>query len=195
MNAELKWTKISNQKLFEYEALVELFFALNNSNHLHFHALIFDSHRVNFNLIKEKQSDQVLSRLYFQLIVHKFARLYPRDAGMAVCLDHRNSSTPLGDLRRMINATLARDHKIGSNPVKQLVSNDSKLDDILQLNDVILGAVCATRNGKHLLENTRPAKRRIAELVLEKSGLTTFDVSSAPGIHRFSVWSFQTARK
>ncbi|GAO39354.1 hypothetical protein SCH01S_29_00420 [Sphingomonas changbaiensis NBRC 104936] len=190
MRAELKWSKVSNQKSSEYTALAELFFALNNSNHIHFHALVFDSHKVDFSRIGERDHDKVLSRLYYQLLVHKFAKLYPNDVGMCVCLDHRNSSTPLEDLRRMINATLARDHAIPHNPVKQLVSQDSCDDDILQLNDVILGAVCAARNSKHLLVETRAAKRDLAQFVLEKSGLRSFENNSPRSVHRFTVWNF-----
>jgi hypothetical protein len=192
MKSELKWSKISNQKTDEYKAFVDLFFTLNNSNKLHFHALIFDSHKTDFRKIGGvRDKDKVLSRLYYQLLVHKFAKIYPSDVGMCVCLDHRNSSTPLEDLRRMINATLARDHEITHNPIKQLISQDSCDDDLLQLNDVILGAVCHARNGKHLLVETRPAKREIAQLVLDKSGLGTFEQSSPRGVHRFSVWNFQ----
>jgi hypothetical protein len=91
----------------------------------------------------------------------------------------------------MINATLARDHAIPHSPIKQLVSQDSCDDDVLQINDVILGAVCAARNGKHLLIETRQAKRDIAHLVLEKCGLNSFEHSSPRGVHRFSVWNFQ----
>jgi hypothetical protein len=191
MTAELKWSRVSNQKFEEYKAFVDLFFALNNSNQIHFHALVFDSHKANHKKFNNGDSDVGLSKLYYQLIVHKFAKLYPSEQGMCVCLDHRNSSTPLNDLREMINSTLARDHGIPHRPVKQLVSQDSKADDLLQLNDVILGAVCHSRNGKHLLAETRPAKRDIAQLVLNQSGLTTFDENSPRNVHRFSVWQFE----
>jgi hypothetical protein len=168
---------------------------MNSANHIHFHALIFDSHKTDYKRIGERDSDKVLSRLYYQLLVHKFAKIYPNTEGMCVCLDHRNSSTPLEDLRRMINATLARDHNITHGPVKQLVSMDSCCDDILQINDVILGAVCAARNGKHLLVETREAKRTIAQQVLDKSGLKTFERSSPRGVRRFSVWAFDGSKR
>jgi hypothetical protein len=91
----------------------------------------------------------------------------------------------------MLNATAARDLNIPFGPVKQLISRDSKSDDILQMNDVILGAVCSARNGKHLLAETRPAKRRIAELVVEKSGLGSFDRDSYQKVNRFTIWNFR----
>lgn len=191
MKAELKWSRISNQKSEEYKALVDLFFALNNANQVHFHALVFDSHQANHRKYNNGDRDVGLSKLYYQLIVHKFAKLYPTEEGMCVCLDHRNSSTPLNDLRDMINSTLARDHQIDHKPLKQLISQDSCDDDLLQLNDVILGAVCHSRNGKHLLAETRPAKRDVAQMVLQKSGLRSFDENSPRDIQRFTVWQFK----
>lgn len=191
MKAELKWSRISNQKCEEYKALVELFFALNNANQVHFHALVFDSHQANHQRYNNGDRDVGLSKLYYQLIVHKFAKLYPTEEGMCVCLDHRNSSTPLNEMRDMINSALARDHEIDNRPLKQLVSQDSCDDDLLQLNDVVLGAICHIRNGKHLLAETRAAKREVSQLVLQKSGLNSFDENSPRNIQRFTVWQFR----
>lgn len=85
--------------------------------------------------------------------------------------------------------TASRDHGLHHAPVAQLVSKDSKTDDILQMNDLILGAVCAVRNGRHLLAEGRASKRAIAELVLAKSGLSSFDRDSPKTVHRFTVWN------
>lgn len=195
MHSELKWSKISNQKLNEYRALVDLFFALNSTNHVQFHAVVFDSHSWNHNKYNNGDSDIGLSKLYYDLILHKFVRRCGvSDNSLFVCLDHRNSSTPLEDLRKMLNAAAARDHALTHRPVAQLISRDSKADCILQLNDVILGGVCAIRNGKHLLDGTRAAKREIAMMILEKSGLTTFDIDSPRSINRFTVWNKRPRR-
>lgn len=191
MNAELKWSKVSNQKEAEYRALVDLFFALNNANYLHFHSIIFDSHRANHKKFNNGDADIGLSKLYYQLILHRFSRYYPHAEGMCVCLDRRNSSTSLSDLRDMLNAGIAKTHGISGDPIKQVVSQESHDDDLLQLNDVILGAVCAARNGKHKLVTGRASKRNLAQLVLEKSGLESFEQDSARGVTRFSVWNMR----
>ena len=44
MTKELKWTKITNQKLKAYDSLVQYFFAMNNTNICQFHCVIFDNH-------------------------------------------------------------------------------------------------------------------------------------------------------
>lgn len=190
MNSELKWSKISNQKETEYRWLVDYFFALNNSNRLQFHAIIFDSHAWNHRKFNDGEGDTGLSKLYYQLLLHKFMCRCGPHGSLYVCMDHRNSKTSLEDLKRMLNAAGDRDHQL-SCCLKQLVSKHSHDDDLLQLNDVILGAVCAVRNGKHLLADYRRSKRLIALDVLEKSGLQQFDRDSPRDIHRFTVWNMR----
>lgn len=190
MRSEMKWSKVSNQKIKEYQAFVEIFFALNASNQLQFHCLIFDSHQWNHKKYNGGDADIGLSKLYYDLLLHKFVKPCGSNGNtLFACLDHRNSSTSLHDLRRMLNSTAARDHGLAHQPLAQLVSRDSKSDCILQLNDVILGAVSAVRNGKHLLVCTREAKRKIALSVLENSGLQTFETDSHKRLNKFTVWN------
>lgn len=191
MKAELKWSKISTGKLNEYERLVEIFFALNSTNQAHFYAIVFDSHQWSHKRYNNGDADVGLSKLYYQVALQKFIRYCGRAGTCAICVDHRYSSTSLHDLRRMLNAAAKRDLGMDHEPLKQLVSNDSKADDILQINDIVLGAVCAVRNGRHLLADSSPAKRRIANLVLEKSGLGTFEKDSPANINRFTIWNMR----
>ncbi len=190
MKAELKWSKISDQKETEYKWLVDYFFALNNSNKLHFHAIVFDSHAWNHQKYNEGEGDTGLSKLYYQLLLHKFICKCGSAGSLYACMDHRNSKTSLEELRRMLNAASVRDHGLNS-PLKQLVSKHSHDDDLLQLNDVILGAVCAVRNNKHLLADYRKSKRLIAMDVLEKSGLQSYERDSPKEINRFTIWNMR----
>jgi hypothetical protein len=191
MKAELKWSKISDQKQDEYKALVDYFFALNNKNHVEFHSLIFDSHQWNHQKYNKGDGDIGLSKLFYQLLLHRFVKTYGNHGSLYIRLDHRNSSTSLESLRRMLNSGVAKEYDVKHNPVKQLVSMDSKQCDILQMNDVILGAVCAARNGKHLIDGGKISKKNIANIVLEKSGLTTFDINSPAHVHRFTIWNMR----
>jgi hypothetical protein len=91
----------------------------------------------------------------------------------------------------MLNKAAARDHGITTEPFKVIEPADSKQCDILQLNDVILGAVCAARNDRHLLESGRVSKREIAEPVLEKSGLSSFAMDTPKPMNRFTIWNMK----
>lgn len=191
MHSELKLAKVSNQKNNEYKALVEYFFAMNNLNLLQFHCIIFDNHGANHAKYNQGDQDVGLSKLYYQLMVRRFGRTCGPEGDLCVCVDRRNSSTSLADLLRMANAGIVRDCNLERAPLKQLIPLDSHKDDLLQLNDVILGAVCAARNGKHLLAAGRQSKRDLAQLVLEKSGLNSFETNSPRGVSRFTVWNLR----
>lgn len=190
MFSELKWSKISDQKVEQYAALVDLFFALNNNNMVQFHSVIFDSHKWKHNKYNGGDRDVGLSKLYYSLILHKFVKRCAKDGSLFVCLDKRNSSTSLHALRSMLNSAARRDFGVNE-PLGQLTARDSKQDDLLQMNDVILGAVSAIRNGKHLLANGRKSKKEIAEKVLEMSGIEKFSSDSPSTVHRFTVWNFR----
>jgi hypothetical protein len=187
MRGELKWTKVTDQKVEQYRA----FFALNNINALQFHAIVFDNHRANNKRYNDGDDDKALSKLYYELMVHRFGRRCGPYGDLCVCVDQRNSSTSLSDLRRMANTSLARDYGVVNNPIRQILPQDSKVDDILQLNDVILGAVCAARNGRHLLAGGRQSKVELARSVLEASGLGSFDVDSPRRVKRFTIWNLR----
>lgn len=191
MLKELKWTKITDNKMKPYAALVDYFFGMNNANQCQFHCVIFDSHYWKHSKYNGGDGDIGLSKLYYQVLLHKFAKRCGPHGSLYVRLDRRNSSTSLNDLRDMLNSGYQKMTKGATSPFKAVESCDSKQCDILQLNDVILGAVCSARNGKHLLETTRNAKREIAGSVLERSGLLSFDQDTPRHVKRFSVWNMK----
>lgn len=193
MHAELKWSKISNQKERQYQKLIELFFALNNTNRVQFHCLIFDNHTWNHNKYKGSDNDIGLSKLYYQLLLHKFVKRCAKHGSLFACLDRRSSKTPLHELRNMINRSANNKLNVDGSPLKQLISRDSKQDDILQFNDVILGAVCAARNGRHLIAGGKTSKKYLAKLVLDNSGLKDFSKNSDQSVQRFTVWNFESS--
>ncbi len=48
MHAELKWTKVSNQKLSEYRSLVDLFFSLAGHDRLRLRLVLFVSTQLDY---------------------------------------------------------------------------------------------------------------------------------------------------
>jgi hypothetical protein len=49
MTKELKWSKVSVQKIKEYKVFIDYQFALTNTNKAHFSSVIFDTHQINHN--------------------------------------------------------------------------------------------------------------------------------------------------
>lgn len=194
MWSELKWEKISDQKENEYRYLIDYFFHLNQRGLLDFHSLIvpysrFDHKSINFN-----DRNLSLHKMYYQLILHRFCRYYASD-GAALYIFPDLSSRPFcaGDARRILNRGVRSRYGITHNPVRTVEPRDSAECDFLQLNDVILGAVSAHRNGRHLSSTGRESKRRLAEYVLRRSGFPSYEINTPAAERRsFTIWNLES---
>ena len=194
MFAELKWSKVSNQKIEAYKGLVDLYFSFLRRGGITFHVTTFDNHAWDHTRFNDGDPDLGISKLYYQMLLHQVVGRYGDLASLYICLDRRLSSTPLDKLHRILNAGAEKDYKLSFGPVRVLTAKDSKKDDILQINDVILGAVASYKNQRHLSEGARKAKVELAEYVLNRSGLTSYNKDSPPAKADFQIWNRKPRR-
>lgn len=190
MLAELKWSKVTNQKELEYRALIDMFFALNNANMLHFHALFSDTHKFNHKKFNESDSEMGIYKLYYQLLIFRVARVC-KNAQVHVIIDERHTNYSLSLLKTILNNGARKEFGFAHDVFRSVEPGVSHKNDMMQLHDVILGAVTTRRNGNHLIETTRIAKKNLSEHVLAQSGLRSYEYNTPPSNKRFSIWNFQ----
>tara|TARA_R110002111_G_scaffold262881_1_gene342666 strand:- start:7498 stop:8229 length:732 start_codon:yes stop_codon:yes gene_type:complete len=190
MYAELKWSKVSNQKFDAYLDFVDFFFSMRERGYLAFYATTFDNHRWDHRKYNDGDPDIGLSKLYYQMLLRQYIRQYGDLASLYVCMDRRRSSTSFEDLQKILNAGAAKDYGLDFGPVRMLTARDSKKSDMLQINDIILGAVAAHKNGKHKLNDTRAAKRDLANRVAEGAGVKEY-LTTGSANSSFSIWNFK----
>jgi hypothetical protein len=90
MHAELKWTKVSNQKFTEYRALVDLFFSVNRP--FHFKAIVVDTQEIDNRRYNKNDAELGFYKLMYQFLLHSFgAYLLPTDQCI-IFLDQRTTS-------------------------------------------------------------------------------------------------------
>ena len=166
MFAELKWSKVSNQKMEAYKDFIDLYFELMEAGTVAFHCATFDNTKWKHHLYNQGDRDLGLSKNYYQLILHQYIAKYGEQAGLFICLDRRFSRTKIPDLNKILNAGANQEYGLSFEPVRTLVARDSKTDDLLQINDVILGATSSVKNGRHQDPQTRSSKAELAKLVL-----------------------------
>ncbi len=194
MFSELKWSKVSNQKVAEYKALVDLYFDFVERGAVSFHATTFDNHMWDHKRFNENDPDIGISKLYYQMLLHQVISWYGDLASLYICLDRRNSTTPLEKLHRILNAGAGQSYNLTFGPVRVLTAKDSKKDDLLQINDVILGAVAALKNDRHKEPGARLAKTELAQYVFLKSGLRSYHIDSPPQKRDFQIWNRKPIR-
>jgi len=194
MFAELKWGKVSAGKIIEYRRFVDYFFALNDTDHVHFHALIIDTSQLDHRTYNKGDKELGFYKFYYQLLLHSFGRKYCRPGGddrFLVHLDERNSSYKLGTLKVVLNHGMNKKAGIDTAPFHAVEPRDSKQSELLQIADILLGAVGYQKNGYHLLVGAKPSKVELAAYIAEKAGLKNFIDGSPPGRSRFTLWNFQ----
>jgi hypothetical protein len=198
MNSELKWSKVTNQKLNEYKRFVDFFFALNNTDKLHFKCVIIDNHMVNHRKFADGDKEISFQKFYYQLLFHKFGCKYymsKYDTKFIVHPDHRNTKYSLEDLRNILNNGMAKKFGYDVRPFISIEPKHSHQSEPVQLNDIILGAIGFQKNGYHLLATSRTSKIELANYIAELAGLKNLANSTGYGKHRFDIWNLQFKKK
>lgn len=197
MRAELKWTKITNQMLPKYKRFVDYFFALNNNDKLHFHSIIIDNHQVNHKKFSDGDREVGFYKFYYQLLLHCFGKHYAinhqtkSEDSFIVHLDHRVSRYPIHQLRDILNNGMAKKYQIRHKPFLSIEPLDSKTSDLMQINDIIVGAIGFHKNAVDLIAGTRAAKIEIAKYIAEQAGLRTLAENTIFKRIRFKIWNFR----
>lgn len=186
--AEAKWAKVSNKKLSFYQDYMKVFFELNSKDILHFHALYIDTH----TFAKGHDPEVSFSKLVYQLLLHKFGRKYGDAHRLYAYLDERKTSENPEFMIPMLNADL---HKRGikTKPYKRIHYVKSHDHELIQVNDLIIGAVGSRKNGHHLVAGANVAKVTLGNEISAAAKTTApyawmITTRFAP---RFSIWNFK----
>jgi len=189
-HGEVKWIKVSNSKLQFYMDFVDVFFDFATTDVLHFHCLIADTTTFNHKLHNGGDAEIGFNKLIFQLLLHKFGRNYGKNYSLYAHLDERVTKDSPDKMRPMLNAAL-RKREIGTNPFKRISFQNSKSTDILQLNDLLIGAIGFRRNGHHLRDGAAPHKVMLANHIRQRVSTVQGRIkANSSNAWRFTVWNF-----
>jgi len=194
MRSELKWSKVTNQKYHEYRRFVDYFFALNNTDNLYFRSVVIDNHQVNHHKFNQGNKELGFYKFYYQLLLHCFGMPFFKEGEQTrfvVHPDHRNSDYKLNDLRLILNRGMSKKLGYEVSPFVSIEPKDSKHAELVQINDIILGAIGFQKNGYQLLAESRKAKIELAEYIAERAGLINLCNNTVRKANRFTIWNFQ----
>jgi hypothetical protein len=76
-------------------------------------------------------------------------------------------------------------------PFVSIIPRDSKKTDIIQIADIILGAIGFQKNGYDLLSGSKPSKKELCEYIAQKAGLKNLVENTPFHNERFTIWNFQ----
>jgi hypothetical protein len=183
-HGEMKWAKVSRTKLSAYKRVMDLFFSRDLADVAHFHSLVVDLTQQNNAAFNEGNREIGFNKEVFQL-ARKFGRLYP--GRFHVYVDERKTDQRTEELRLMLNRHVHKTQPQRDWPYRRVQFRDSSATPILQVTDILTGAIAYKMNGHDKAENASPAKCELAEYVLSSAGIRDVSKGTAVG-GKFTIW-------
>lgn len=158
---EIKWVKVSNSKLEFFLDLVDYFF---DNNNLNFRANIASQkNKLNHEKYNKNSHDTWYYKMYYYLL----NPLVGNETTYRIFLDIKDTigSEKVNELHRILNKTK-------NYSIKDIRLVDSKAIDLLQLSDLLIGALSYYNRGLDTREGSSDAKKAIIQRIKDRSGIS-----------------------
>ncbi|ABB14583.1 conserved domain protein [Carboxydothermus hydrogenoformans Z-2901] len=210
----MKWTKVppsANSKYFKaYEKLVDLYFEYNSKNIMFFRTLIVNKNDYDFTHEKFYKGDyeEGFYNLYCQLILNwlqksneyhiRIAHRPIKKASRDDCEEFR-----LNWLKEKLNnkfeSTINKyswffGYQKVKPPVITIESREARERRLIQIADILMGAVGFYWNKEHLKSNVRNGKLTLAKYIASKLGRNDLLFTTKWNDKRFNIFLFDTSK-
>lgn len=159
--AEIKWNKVSQSKIIYYKKLIDYFF---NSDMLRFRAMIINKSQLDHEKFNQTHDDWYY-KMYYELLKNL---VEPKDYNY-IYLDIKDtkSAKKVENVKKYLNIKMAEyEYK----PIKHIQSINSQESSIMQLADLLIGAIGYKNREMFKKENSSIAKTELMEYISKKSG-------------------------
>ena len=196
MSAELKWTKVSSGKLKEYKQFVDLFGNHSRQRSIAFRSAVWRNDEIDYKKHHKGSEELGFYKFYYQLLLHSFGKFIKKDDdGLVVLLDQLNSNYPLEDLRRFLNYGMKKTYGLNANVVRSIEPIDSKSHSLVQMADVLTGAIAFQCEGRHNNPSARVSKKQLASHVAKTFRLKDMTRTTPYSMRSFGIWRFRFKEK
>lgn len=190
MTKEAKWNSTKKATLEKHRALIDWVFSLIAKQELRFHCLLVDFQRFDHNLRADGGKAESMKRMYYQLILHRLLKKHGRDYDCYALIDKCNELDGLQKMLQGLNSDSARYRC--DNALRAIEFRDSEAEPLLQMNDLILGSICAHKNRRFEEEGAGQYKANLAGYVLGKCGMIHYDADTPPSVPDFTIWNLNS---
>ena len=181
IHGEFGWKKLSPNRHDFYFTLLELF---AEEQALSFRCLVVDKRQLDHDRFNEGDSELGFYKLYYQMLVHW---LQPGDI-YHIYLDWQQnaSSARFYDLRTILQTKLT-----GRANVACLEPVSSHNQPLIQLSDLLMGAVGYQWNGLDLVEGGSSERRLFAQTLCTRLNITTLVRQTPKNERKFNIFNWQ----
>lgn len=182
-SGEFKWTKVSRTKLHAYKRIVDVLF--DHPDLIHFHSLYVDTTKLNHKKFNEGSRELGFNKEIHQLAI-KISRLYPRHL-FHIYPDERETVHKTDELRLILNRGMLKAGDKRDWPFRRCQFRDSGRTQLLQLADVLIGAIAFRLNEHADAPQASPAKCELSSYILHRAKIRDVYVGT-PRSGTFTVW-------
>jgi hypothetical protein len=188
MTSEMKWSEYrGGHRRKTYEAAVDMFFSLIESNEAHFHCMVANFAKFSHKSFEGGTPESSVNRMYYQLLVHRVCKAYARKCYIFCYPDKGVDGSELAEYLGAINFQANQRYKT-QHKLALVEQRDSKLCNLTQMVDVIIGGIAHRCNNPNAEAGH---KKDLADYVYRKAGVKTWLRNAMPKGRRFTVWHFQ----
>lgn len=190
ITSEFHWADYrGGRKREAYEELVRYAFELVNKRHAALHIIIAKFAGYQHKRTKGENKDTSINRMYYQLCLHRLARYYGKKRAIHVRLDAGNDSNDICKMRNQLCADAYKSLGTMPNCIRSIEPAESANVGLIQMADVIVGAVAAKQNK---VQHTSP-KGALADHVLRCSGRHSWEANTPMTARFLTVWHHVSA--
>lgn len=124
-------------------------------------------------------------------MLHCFGRFAKEDSRYIVLFDERYTKYKLGTLKIILNRGIRKKHNIGSDVIRSVEPRESKGNNLIQVADILIGAIGFQKNGFDLIAGSSPSKRELSRYIASQAGLENLIEDTKWGQYRFMIWNFR----
>lgn len=186
-SSELKWTKIKKHNTRLYNEAIDGYFKAVRKGYLKYYCIVVDMSDRFRRHYNEGDSEIGFNKLLFTLLF-KFVRLYRPYKVFEVYLDHRTTRHKPDDLRAMLNARAAREYNADYAPFRRLQFRHSETSRIIQMTDVVSGAIAYATNKHAARIAAADYKVAMAEHVARCAGVPSLAIPTPFSDRGFDIW-------
>lgn len=184
-HGEMKWGKVSKAKLMAYTRFVDCFFDASEFAASQFHSLVVDTREIDHDRYNAGSKEIGFNKEIYQLAT-KIAKFY-RAGFFHLYPDFRETNQKPEDLRNILNHGRHKNRDGRDWPFRRCQFRHSSDVQVMQLVDIMLGAVAYGKNEHYKKPDSSEPKLTLARHIMRRAGIKDLTVDTAR-MGKFTIW-------
>lgn len=185
----LQWKNITERKINDYKALIDLFCAWNSEHALDFTAATFYRRKFKHQEFNDGDSE-VAYQKWLCSVYLAIGKKYEWPEDFAVWHGRRESKFKLPEILSILNSRAAKKVRYNYLPYSSLEYLDPSAESMLQMNDVLLGAVSWHWN-PGMRKNHDSPKSQIARYMQSNCCARDLGRKTPMSMPHLDIWEFR----